>query len=153
MLPEFVRTSNGWKLIPSGSAVLGGIVIFLSVAFAPNSVYAEEAENGMQTRAVAEQHVPASQKPLLKPLSGSMVYKRICMACHTLSVWGAPKLGDRLAWQGRVDKGKNALYSSVLNGFNKMPVRGYCQFCTDEELKSAVDYMIKKARPQKRVQP
>ena len=84
-----------------------------------------------------------------KPLSGRRVYKRVCMACHTLSVWGAPKLGDRKAWIIRAKKGKQALYYSVLNGFKGMPPRGYCQFCTDGELKSAVDYMIEKSKPGK----
>lgn len=72
------------------------------------------------------------------------------MACHTLSVWGAPKLGDRAAWVDRIRKGRQALYFSAQNGFRKMPSRGYCDFCTDDDLRSAVDYMIEKARPRKR---
>ena len=84
-----------------------------------------------------------------KPLSGRRVYKRACMACHTLSVWGAPKLGDRKAWTIRIKKGKEALYYSVLNGFKGMPPRGHCQFCTDDELKSAVDYMTEKSQAEK----
>jgi cytochrome c5 len=84
-----------------------------------------------------------------KPLPGRRVYKRVCMACHTLSVWGAPKLGDREAWAARISKGKEVLYFSAKNGFNAMPPRGNCQFCTDEELKAAVDYMVEKVRPRK----
>lgn len=85
-----------------------------------------------------------------KPLSGRRVYKRVCMACHTLSVWGAPKLGDRSAWAERIGKGRGALYFSAHNGFNEMPPRGNCQFCTDEELRAAVDYMVGKAMPRTR---
>lgn len=85
-----------------------------------------------------------------KPLSGRTVYKRVCMACHTLNVWGAPKLGDRAAWALRISKGRPALYFSAKNGFNKMPARGYCDFCTDEELESAVDYMVEKAQPREK---
>jgi cytochrome c5 len=72
------------------------------------------------------------------------------MACHTLSVWGAPKLGDSEAWSGRIAKGKPALYASALNGLDKMPVRGYCQFCTDIEIKKAVDYIVSKAQPRQK---
>ncbi len=82
-----------------------------------------------------------------KPLSGRRVYKRVCMACHTLSVWGAPKLGDAKAWADRIKKGKEALYFSAKNGFRDMPPRGNCQFCTDDELKAAVDYLVSKAQP------
>ncbi len=81
-----------------------------------------------------------------KSLSGRRVYKRVCMACHTLSVWGAPKLGDRVAWLPRISKGKAALYASATFGFNQMPARGNCEFCSDEELRAAVDYMVGKAR-------
>ena len=83
----------------------------------------------------------------LKPLSGRTVYKRICMACHTLSVFGAPKLGDINAWSGRIAKGKDILYKNALHGIREMPPRGYCQFCSDNEIRSAVDYMLEKATP------
>jgi len=82
-----------------------------------------------------------------KPLSGRRVYKRVCMACHTLSVWGAPKLGDGKAWADRIAKGKEALYFSAKNGIRDMPPRGNCQFCTDDELEAAVDYLVSKAQP------
>ncbi len=85
-----------------------------------------------------------------KPLPGRRVYKRVCMACHTSNLWGAPKLGDPLAWEGRISKGREALYFSARNGFNAMPARGYCQFCTDADLEAAVDYMIEKAGPRNR---
>lgn len=88
-----------------------------------------------------------------KPLSGRKVYQRVCMACHTLEVWGAPKLGDRSAWAARVAKGMEALYASALSGFNEMPARGTCQFCTDDELRAAVDYMVGKAVPRRRAHP
>ena len=87
---------------------------------------------------------------LPEPLSGRRVYKRICMACHTLSVWGAPKLGDRVAWAKRLSKGREALYLAARNGFNEMPPRGNCQFCTDDEIRAAVDYMVEKAQPRPR---
>lgn len=90
-----------------------------------------------------------AQRDTLKPLSGRRVYKRVCMACHTIDVWGAPKLGNRNAWKERVAKGKEALYFSAINGLGKMPPRGHCQFCTDDELKSTVDYMVSKAQLQK----
>ena len=96
-----------------------------------------------------KQDLAADENMGFKPLSGRRVYKRVCMACHTLSVWGAPKLGDSKAWAIRAKKGKEALYYSVLNGFKGMPPRGYCQFCTDDELKSAVDYMMEKSQPGK----
>ena len=99
---------------------------------------------------VTPNSLPSKNQKILKPLSGRRVYKRVCMACHTLDVWGAPKLGDRDAWAGRIAKGKEALYYSALNGLNNMPPRGYCQFCTDNELKSAVDYMVEKTQPRKK---
>ncbi len=120
---------------------------FLCLIISPKSVATDNNDQAVINTNSPKSTRLTSDSPSLKPLSGRRVYKRVCMACHTLSVWGAPKLGDREAWEKRTAKGKETLYYSVLNGFNKMPSRGYCQFCTDDELKSAVDYIISKAQP------
>lgn len=80
--------------------------------------------------------------------TGEEVYKTTCATCHATGVLNAPKLGDATAWEKRVtERGMDGLYASALNGFNNnaMPPKGLCMKCSDEELKAAVDYMIKGA--------
>ncbi len=73
------------------------------------------------------------------------IYKATCMSCHGAGVLGAPKFGDKAAWQPRVAKGKPALYASGINGFKMMPPRGGNPGLKDDEVKAVIDYMISKS--------
>jgi cytochrome c5 len=80
-------------------------------------------------------------------ISGKQVYQKACVTCHKTGVANAPKLGDAAAWAPRIAKGKEALYSSSLNGVSgtAMVAKGGCGTCSDEELHAAVDYMVSSA--------
>ena len=144
------RVACSPALIISGAWLLL-FLILNSVSAADEETYSASADASVERAKTAGARLSSPSSSLIaRPLSGRSVYKRVCMACHTLSVWGAPKLGDRAAWAARVAKGRTALYFSAQNGFNQMPPRGYCQFCTDGELRAAVDYMVSKVLPPKR---
>ena len=74
--------------------------------------------------------------------SGQAVYDAACQLCHAAGVGGAPVLGDAAAWGARADKGMDELMAVTLNGINAMPPRGACMDCSDDELQSAVQYML-----------
>ena len=67
----------------------------------------------------------------------------VCAGCHLAGVAGAPKNGDKVAWQERADKGLAALTASVINGLNVMPPRGGSAL-TDEEIPIAIQYLMSK---------
>ena len=76
------------------------------------------------------------------PADGKMIFQFYCQACHLMGIAGAPKLGDKAAWKPRIDKGNAALFSSVKNGLNAMPPQGACANCSDDQLRSAIEYMV-----------
>lgn len=78
------------------------------------------------------------------PRTGEEVYQAACFACHGTGAGGAPKVGDVAAWSDRIAKGMDALYDSGVNGLagTTMMAKGGCMNCSDDEVKSAVDYMI-----------
>lgn len=76
--------------------------------------------------------------------AGKKTYSQVCSVCHDSGAVGAPELGDKFAWKSRIAKGKDALYSSALNGFGGMPARGGMSSLTDEQVKAVVNYMIAK---------
>lgn len=76
--------------------------------------------------------------------TGEQVFSEKCHTCHATGAAGAPKLGDVKAWEARLAKGTDALYTSSTKGFKGMPAKGLCFDCSDQELKNAVDYMIGK---------
>ncbi|OUS10869.1 hypothetical protein A9Q89_10375 [Gammaproteobacteria bacterium 53_120_T64] len=74
--------------------------------------------------------------------SGEEVYANTCKICHGSGSGGAPKLGVPEQWSARIDKGMESLYTSAISGFQGMPAKGLCMDCSDDELKSAVDFLI-----------
>ncbi|MDT8452249.1 MAG: c-type cytochrome [Gammaproteobacteria bacterium] len=151
------------------------IIFFLPVFFilgcdsGQDSPVSEKAET-TQTAPVATEEAPApitAQEPMAEStgndeakaeaesepveqaaISGEQVYQKACVTCHKTGVANAPKLGDADAWAPRIAKGKEALYSSSLNGVpgTAMVARGGCGTCSDEELHAAVDYMVSSAK-------
>ena len=75
---------------------------------------------------------------------GKKIYDSACVACHGAGVAGAPKLGDKAAWDDRIKQGSNVLYEHAIKGFQgkngMMPPKGGST-ASDEEVKAAVDYM------------
>ena len=80
-------------------------------------------------------------------LSADKIYGQFCVACHAAGVSGAPKLGAQADWAPRIAKGLDSLFGSAINGKPPaMPARGTCMNCTDDEVKSAVKFMLDKAK-------
>jgi cytochrome c5 len=77
--------------------------------------------------------------------SGEQVYTSTCTACHASGVAGAPKTGDKAAWEPRLAQGLDALISSSLKGKGAMPAKGGNASLSDEEVKSAITYMLEKS--------
>jgi len=73
---------------------------------------------------------------------GKAVYAQTCAACHSAGVAGAPKAGDKGAWGPRIGGGRDALIVAVLKGKGAMPPKGGNASLSDEDVKSAVDYLI-----------
>lgn len=73
---------------------------------------------------------------------GEKIYSANCVACHATGVAGAPKIGDKTAWEPHLAKGIETLYTNSIKGINAMPPKGGNLSLTDEETKAAVDYMV-----------
>ncbi len=101
--------------------------------------------DGQETQQVARAPAVTAAEPDLatqRGWDGAKVYDEVCDKCHKMGVDGAPELGDPEAWEPRIAKGEEVLMRHVTEGFNKMPPRGRCEFCTDEQLRAAMRFMI-----------
>jgi cytochrome c5 len=105
----------------------------------------------MQRDSMNHVFVAAAVAIAMPAAAGEAEYRRVCFACHDRQAahpasLGAPRLGDRAAWESRVGRGLQRLYEAALNGrppeVPPMP-RGDL---TEAEVKAAVDYMVKSAR-------
>lgn len=88
----------------------------------------------------ASEAVPAAASAM----SGEDVYKKHCVVCHAAGVAGAPKFQDKASWSARQSKGIDVLLKTAITGLNAMPPKGTCMNCSDDELKSAIEYMLPK---------
>ncbi len=79
-------------------------------------------------------------------VDGAAIYQQACFACHATGAANAPKLGDKAAWAPRLTLGKDALLNSVLKGKGAMPPKGGRMDLSDEQISSAVDYLIQAAQ-------
>jgi cytochrome c5 len=73
---------------------------------------------------------------------GKTVYNTVCAGCHGAGVMGAPKVGDKAAWAGRLGQGMATLNNHAINGIRGMPARGGAANLSDDEVKAAVQYMV-----------
>ncbi|MFT5175815.1 MAG: cytochrome c5 [Gammaproteobacteria bacterium] len=76
------------------------------------------------------------------PVTGEQIYNTACLACHGTGVAGAPKKGDAAAWAPRIALGAEALVKSVLNGKGAMPPKAGNPNLSEEQVRSAVQYLI-----------
>jgi cytochrome c5 len=77
--------------------------------------------------------------------SGEAVFTAVCTSCHSAGVLGAPKIGDKTAWEPRVAQTLKVLLNHAQNGIRAMPARGGDPTITDEELVNTIVYMTGKA--------
>jgi cytochrome c5 len=79
--------------------------------------------------------------------TGEAIYKARCSLCHAGGAGGAPKIANREDWEPRTARGKLALYESALKGKpnTAMMPRGGFRDLSNDEVMSAVDYMVAQA--------
>lgn len=82
---------------------------------------------------------------------GEKVYKGTCSICHKSGLGGAPRIGNKDDWEARLAQGKDILYDRAIHGYRgkkgSMPARGSNVRLSDDEVRSAVDYMAAHAVP------
>lgn len=81
---------------------------------------------------------------------GEGIYMNFCAACHAGGVAGAPKVGDKVAWQDRSAKGMESMIANAVQGYQGksgfMPAKGGNTALTEQEVAAAVMYMLEQSR-------
>ena len=80
---------------------------------------------------------------------GEGVYMNFCASCHADGIAGAPKVGDKAAWQERSIQGTDKMIANAVKGFQGksgyMPPKGGHSALTDAEVSAAVVFMLEKS--------
>lgn len=138
-------------------SVVGALAVLAVVFyFIANTVTSDDDASGPNPRMTAKVQenikpigevnvgaVAAAPAASAGPRSGDQIYNSACLACHSTGVAGAPKVGDKAAWGPRAKKGIDGLLKNAIHGLNAMPPKGTCADCSDDELKAAIEHMLK----------
>lgn len=127
----------------TGSAPAADSAPAQAAAAAPAQQPAAAAE--AKPEAAPAQAAAPSQGGNVDLAVGEKIYKSACFACHDLGVAGAPKLGDKAAWEPRIAAGIDSMIKIALEGKGGMPPRGGST-ASDEQIISAVHYMANAAK-------
>ena len=90
--------------------------------------------------------IPVAHDDPDKPHPGKRFYDIICSGCHDTGALGAPVLGDYEAWQPIMTQPESVTIARLLNGYNGMPERGSCYFCSNFGLVQMTGYMFHEAQ-------
>ena len=78
-------------------------------------------------------------------LDGSVIFGKLCTACHGTGAGGAPKMEKGL-WADRLKQGIETLDKHAIEGFKgaagQMPAKGGMAALSDEQVKATVDWML-----------
>jgi cytochrome c5 len=77
--------------------------------------------------------------------SGKDVVDKVCSKCHATGAQGAPRIGDKQAWNKRASQGLSSLTDHALKGIRQMPAHGGSPDLTDFEIKRAITYMVNRS--------
>lgn len=128
------------------AAVGGGAAAATEPAASEGAPATEAAPAATDEAPAAAAAEPAAETASADNARGKEVYDAACFVCHTPGAAGAPKFGDATAWAPRIEKGKDTLYHSAINGFmgnaGMMPPKGGRPDFSDDDVKAAVDYMV-----------
>lgn len=87
---------------------------------------------------------PSDAQPTLK--RGKQIYIKACILCHQNGELAAPRIGNGANWYNRLkNQGLTGLYRHAINGYNQMPVKGACVTCSDNDMISAVNYILQRS--------
>lgn len=83
--------------------------------------------------------------------NGEAIFEKSCKACHgaTSPIPGSPKVTNKEDWAPRIAQGEATLFKHAIEGFTgskgMMPAKGGNSALHDDEVKAAVQYMVKQS--------
>ncbi len=131
---------EGFNQMPArgGDGDLSDVEVARAVAYMANSA---GASFKAPEPAAAPAAAGAATAAKGDPAKGKAVYDAHCVACHASGVAGAPKFGDKAAWEKRIAQGYDTLVTHATKGIGAMPPKGGADI-SDADLANAVAYLF-----------
>ncbi|WP_198262774.1 c-type cytochrome [sulfur-oxidizing endosymbiont of Gigantopelta aegis] len=78
-------------------------------------------------------------------IDANAIVTATCFACHSVGLLGSPKIGDKAAWDSRLQANGDltGLVKSAITGKGAMPARGGNADLSNAEVQAAIEFMMK----------
>jgi len=102
-------------------------------------VAVKEAPKSAAAKAGAEESATT-----VAAIDGNAIVTATCAACHATGLLNSPKIGDKEAWDNRIQANGDldGLVKSAIVGKGAMPARGGNAGLSDAEVKAAIEFMM-----------
>ncbi|HNN28778.1 MAG TPA: c-type cytochrome, partial [Agitococcus sp.] len=77
-----------------------------------------------------------SLQPITLSTQQQQLFEQSCKTCHANPSNPAPQVGDKAAWDKRLEQGLPTLVQHAIQGFNAMPAGGLCTTCTPPDFEA-----------------
>lgn len=133
---------SGQAAAPAAASAAAAAPAAPAAAAAPAAPTAAAAPAPAASKPAGGEAAPQQAAGGADVAAGEKIYKGTCGVCHETGVAGAPKHGDKAAWQPRLAQGVDVLDKHAIEGIRAMPPRGGNGKLSDAEVRDAVAYMI-----------
>ena len=145
-----IKTPQQLIVVVVLSFVVPVAAILLLVKLITGGMHIDPTSSAMSEDAIANRLKPVGEVSVAATTeqgaegasAGEQLFNTVCQACHAAGLAGAPKTGDKAAWDARLAQGTETLYASAINGKNTMPAKGGAMNSPDADVRAAVDIML-----------
>ena len=81
-------------------------------------------------------------------LTGKQAFEEVCAGCHEEGLDGAPRTGDREAWDERSWLWEAVLFEHARSGYKEMPAKGGDAELDEATVTKAAEYMLTLTYPE-----
>ena len=110
------------------------------------NIKGEQKEAAADTAPAAEAVAQATEEPAAAAgeIDANAIVTATCFACHSIGLLESPKIGDKAAWDKRLQAngGMDGLVKSSITGKGAMPPRGGNAGLSDAEIRAAIEFMM-----------
>lgn len=144
---SLIKTPRQLAVVVVLAFILPVVVILLLVSYVTSGDKVGAGSDSMTEQSVEKRIMPVAGFELVDAnapkvfKTGEQVYQSTCTACHGAGVAGAPKVGDKAAWEPFIKTGFDSMLQVAIKGKGAMPPKGGNPALDDFEIARAVTYM------------
>jgi len=135
---------SGLQNVNDRSAVLERLKAVEVVAVQGVEKSAAKAQKSADSASAAPEKAAPAPEAAAGEIDGKAIVTTTCFACHSIGLLESPKIGDKAAWDKRLQANGDmaGLVASSVKGKGAMPPKGGNANLTDAQIQAAIEFMM-----------